>query len=98
MNMKPMKPIPKQQVKVDLSQAETMKCEYCGNYLFIKSSLIKRLSPLVSPTGEEALIPIEVYSCGNCGKVPTSMLKGSGIEEKRHRCSVRKRCGGRGKC
>ena len=80
--MKPMKPIPKQQVKVDLSQAETMKCEYCGNYLFIKSSLIKRLSPLVSPTGEEALIPIEVYSCGNCGKVPKSMLQGSGIEEK----------------
>ena len=69
MNMKPMKPIPKQQVKVDLSQAETMKCEYCGNYLFIKSSLIKRLSPLVSPTGEEALIPIEIYSCGNCGHI-----------------------------
>tara|TARA_R100001463_G_scaffold56785_2_gene108950 strand:+ start:122 stop:385 length:264 start_codon:yes stop_codon:yes gene_type:complete len=83
MNMKPMKPIPgqKQQVKVDLSQAETMKCEHCGNYLFIKSSLIKRLSPLVSPTGEEALIPIEIFSCGNCGKVPKSMLKGSGIEE-----------------
>jgi len=49
--------------------------------LFIKSSIIKRLSPLVSPTGEEALIPIEVYSCGNCGKVPKSMLQGSGIEE-----------------
>ena len=84
MNMKAQKPIPQppqQQVKVDLSQAETTKCEYCGNYLFIKSSIIKRLSPLLSPTGEEALIPIEVYSCGNCGKVPTSMLKGSGIEE-----------------
>ena len=81
--MKPMKPIPgqQQQVKVDLSQAETTKCEHCGNYLFIKSSIIKRLSPLVSPTGEEALIPIEIYSCGNCGKVPKSMLKGSGIEE-----------------
>ena len=70
-----------QQVKVDLSQAETTKCEHCGNYLFIKSSIIKRLSALVSPTGEEALIPIEVYSCGNCGKVPKSMLQGSGIEE-----------------
>jgi DNA-directed RNA polymerase subunit RPC12/RpoP len=81
--MKPMKPIPgqQQQVKVDLSQAETTKCEHCGNYLFIKSSIIKRLSALVSPTGEEALIPIEVYSCGNCGKVPKSMLQGSGIEE-----------------
>jgi len=81
MNMKPMKPIPKQQVKVDLSQAETTKCEDCGNYIFIKGSIIKRLSALVSPTGEEALIPIEIYSCGNCGKVPKTMLQGSGIEE-----------------
>ena len=83
MNMKPMKPMPgqKQQVKVDLSQAETMKCEYCGNYIFIKGSIIKRLSALMSPTGEEALVPIEIYSCGNCGKVPKSMLEGSGIEE-----------------
>lgn len=82
--MKAQKPIPQpsqQQVKVDLSQAETTKCDHCGNYLFIKSSIIKRLSPLLSPTGEEALIPIEVYSCGNCGKVPKSMLQGSGIEE-----------------
>jgi len=83
MNMKPMKPMPgqQQQVKVDLSQAETMKCEHCGNYLFIKSSVIKRLSPLVSPTGEEALVPIEIYSCGNCGRVPKSMLGDIGIEE-----------------
>lgn len=81
--MKPMKPMPgqQQQVKVDLSQAETMKCEHCGNYLFIKSSVIKRLSPLVSPTGEEALVPIEIYSCGNCGRVPKSMLGDIGVEE-----------------
>ena len=83
MSMHPMKkPKPQQtQVKVDLKQAETMKCEYCGNYLFIASTIIKRISPLVSPTGEEALVPIDVYSCGNCGKVPRDMLKGSGIEE-----------------
>ena len=83
MNMKPMKPIPgqQQQVKVDLSQAETMKCEHCGNYIFIKGSIIKRLSALMSPTGEEALVPIEIYSCGNCGKVPKTMLGDVGIEE-----------------
>ena len=81
--MKPMRPMPgqKQQVKVDLSQAETMKCEYCGNYIFIKGSIIKRLSALMSPTGEEALVPIEIYSCGNCGKVPKTMLGDVGIEE-----------------
>ena len=81
MNMKPRKPLPKAQVKVDLTQAETLKCEYCENYLFISSTIIKRLSAIVSPTGEETLIPIDVYSCGNCGRVPKSMLKGSGVEE-----------------
>ena len=85
MSMHPKGPINKQpqqaQVKVDLKQAETMKCEYCGNYLFISSTIIKRISPLVSPTGEEALVPIDVYSCGNRGRVPKSMLAGSGIGE-----------------
>ena len=78
-----MKPLqkPQQQVKVDLTQAETMKCEYCDNYLFINATIIKRLSAIVSPTGEEALVPIEVYSCGNCGRVPKTMLGGTGIEE-----------------
>lgn len=72
-------PVP-QQVQVDLSQAETMKCEYCGNYVFIKGTVLKRLSPLVSPTGQEAIVPIEIYSCGNCGKVPKTMLKDVGLE------------------
>jgi hypothetical protein len=83
MTTKPMKPLPKPQpqAKVDLSQAETMKCEYCDNYLFISSTIIKRLSAIVSPTGEEALVPIEVYSCGNCGRVPKTMLGGTGLEE-----------------
>ena len=82
MNMKPMRPMPgqKQQVKVDLSQAETMKCEHCGNVVFIKGTVLKRLSALVSPTGQEAIVPIEIYSCGNCGEVPKSMMKDIGEE------------------
>ena len=61
-------------MQLDLSQAETMKCEKCGNYTFIQSFFLKKLSPLVSPTGEEAIIPIQVYSCGNCGTVPEKMI------------------------
>jgi|TARA_Y100001963_G_scaffold156412_1_gene249922 DNA-directed RNA polymerase subunit RPC12/RpoP len=83
MSMHPKGPIKKPQanVQVDLRKAETLKCEYCGNYLFIKSTVLKRLSALVSPTGEEGIIPIEIYSCGNCGRVPKDMLKGTGIGE-----------------
>jgi hypothetical protein len=67
------------EVQVDLKQADTVKCDDCGNYLFITSHVIKRLSPIISPTGKEALIPVQVYSCGNCGKVPKMFLEGSGL-------------------
>ena len=75
MTLKPQKPLPKPQanVQVDLNDAETMKCDDCGNIVFIPAFFLKRLSPLVSPTGQEALIPIQVYSCGNCGKVPDKL-------------------------
>ena len=71
----------KQQVQVDLKQAETIKCSGCGNYLFITSFILKKLSAIVSPNGQEALIPVQVYSCGNCGKVAEGMLDGAGLEE-----------------
>ena len=82
MSTKPMKPLPSAEVKVDLNKADTIKCDDCGNYLFITSHVIKGLSPIVSPTGQEALIPVQVYSCGNCGKVPKMFLEGSGLDIK----------------
>ena len=68
---------PQTEVKVDLSKADTIKCDDCGNYLFITASVIKRISPILSPTGQEALVPVQVYSCGICGKVPKVVLEGS---------------------
>jgi len=69
MNMKARKPLPKAKQRVDLSQAETMKCESCKNSLFIESYVLKRLSAIVSPTGQEAIVPIQVFACGNCGEL-----------------------------
>ena len=83
MSMHPRKPIKKPQanVQVDLREADTIKCDDCGNYLFITSFILKRLSAIVSPSGEEALVPVQEYSCGDCGKVPSKLLEGSGLEE-----------------
>ena len=60
-------------VQLDLSQAETILCEKCSNGLFIQSFFLKKLSALVSPTGQEAIIPVQVYSCGNCGHINSKL-------------------------
>ena len=74
MTVKPMKPIKKPPKQLNIEDTESLKCDACGNYSFIKSYFIRRVSPLMSPTGQEALIPIEVFACGNCGKVPDKMI------------------------
>ncbi len=69
MNMKPQKPLPQQQVQVDLKDADTMKCQSCGNSIFIQGYVIKKISAIVSPTGKEVIAPIQVFNCGNCGEM-----------------------------
>ena len=69
MTVRPMKPLPKQQVKIDLSDADTMKCQKCGNSIFIQGYVIKKISAIVSPTGKEVIAPIQVFNCGNCGEM-----------------------------
>ena len=61
------------QVKVDLKDAETIRCKECNNYLWIQSFFLKKISALVSPTGQESIIPVQVYSCGNCGHINKSL-------------------------
>ena len=73
MNMKARKSLSKHQPQIDINDTETMSCDDCGNAVFIQAFFLRRLSALMSPTGQEALIPIQVYSCGNCGKVPDKL-------------------------
>ena len=78
MNMKPRKPLPKAQVKVDLTDAETMTCGKCDNKIFIQGYVIKKISAIISPTGKEVISPIQVFNCGNCGEL---LPMGSEIDE-----------------
>ena len=71
MSMKPRKPLPKPkaQVQVDLKDAETMTCQQCDNKIFIQGYVVKRLSAIISPTGQEVIAPIQVFNCGSCGEL-----------------------------
>ena len=74
MSTKPMKPLKKPQQEIDINDTETITCEDCNNATFIPAFFLRRISPIVSPTGQEAMVPIQVYSCGNCGKVPDKLM------------------------
>ena len=74
MSTKPMKPIKPPKKEIHFEDTESIKCDECGNATFIQCFFLRRISPIVSPTGQEAMVPIQVYSCGNCGKVPDKFM------------------------
>ena len=72
-------PVPQAQPQIDLTKTDTVTCEECGNAAFTPAFFLKKLSALVSPTGKESIVPIQVFTCGSCGKVPQNMLESAGL-------------------
>ena len=62
------------QMKVDFSQTTAEVCEECGNDTFKHVFKMRKLSALLSPMGQESMIPIQVFACGNCGVIPKNMM------------------------
>ena len=60
--------------RIDLTNAQDVICENCGNYTFQEVALMKRISAIVSPTGKAAIVPFPVFSCNACGFVNKEFL------------------------
>ena len=58
-----------QSPQIDLGAAPWHGCEQ-GNFMFDHSTMFKRISPLVSPTGNEEFAAAEILVCRKCGKIP----------------------------
>ena len=57
-----------------LAQAESVSCEHCANQTFVGVMMMKRISPIISPTGKEAVVPIQTFACNACGFVNKQFL------------------------
>ena len=57
------------QMQVDLSQTTAEVCEKCENDTFTQVYRMRKLSALLSPTGQEAMIPVQVFACAKCGHI-----------------------------
>ena len=63
-----------QGLNIDLSQTTAEVCEKCENDTFTQVYHMRKLSALLSPTGEEAMIPIQVFACAKCGHINDDFL------------------------
>ena len=57
------------QERIEISKTSAVKCEACENQTFKQSLLLRKLSALVSPNGQETLVPVQVFACDKCGHV-----------------------------
>ena len=54
---------------IDLTHAKDITCEKCEGVGFRQTMMLKKLSALVSPNGQESIIPVGVFACDSCGHV-----------------------------
>ena len=68
------------QQTIDMSQTTSIKCEKCENSTFKQTLLIRKMSALVSPNGQETLIPVAAFACEKCGNVNSDFLDIDSVE------------------
>jgi len=63
-----------QQAKIDLSKAQEMECSECKGTVFIQGTKFLKISKIITGTPQDAIIPVEVYLCGDCGEINQELL------------------------
>lgn len=65
--------------KVD--SAETVTCDNCRYHVFENGIILKRFSAITSPTGQEVVVPVEIFKCSKCGHINEEFLPSYAISD-----------------
>lgn len=63
-----------QQIHVDPSQTTEVRCDNCDCDVFVQALKMRKISAILSPTGEESYIPVPVFACKSCGHINEDFL------------------------
>ncbi|HCI72238.1 MAG TPA: hypothetical protein DHV30_17220 [Balneola sp.] len=66
----------KQNINIDLNNVDNIKCDECENETFTPVFMIKYLSALMSPSGQDTMIPVQLFKCSKCAHVNERFLEG----------------------
>jgi len=62
------------QANVDLSNSTAYVCEECGHDVFTTVFKLRQIPAIISPSGEEMLVPIQAFACTKCGHINKEFL------------------------
>ena len=68
------------QNQIDFSKTNEICCEACGGKTFKQTLLLRKMSALVAPSGQETIIPMQVFACEKCGHVNKEFADVTGIQ------------------
>ena len=67
-------------INIKASDMKDVVCDNCEGKVFKEVIMLKRVSALVSPTGKEQLVPVQVIRCDDCGHINKEFLPKNTIE------------------
>ena len=68
------------QEQIDFSKTTEIKCEACEGSTFKQTLLLRKMSALVAPGGQETIIPMQVFACEKCGHVNKEFADVTGVQ------------------
>ena len=67
-------------LNLKMSDTTEISCDKCGHNVFQQGLMLRKVSALVSPSGQESMVPIQVMICIKCDHV-NDVFKPSGLKE-----------------
>ena len=61
-------------LNINFEQTTAVVCDECGHDVFTQVLKMRKVSALLSPTGQETMIPIQAFACAKCGHINPEFL------------------------
>lgn len=59
---------------IDITKTSSITCDSCGKEAFQNAFILRKISAIISPTGKDGVIPVQIFSCVACGNVNNEFL------------------------
>ena len=64
----------KEELAKNLKDLDAVECEKCANPTFEQVTLLRKISPVMNPTGKAGFLPIPIYQCSACTHINDELM------------------------